>query len=565
VTGPADDVPVFHREDLGVTAFWRDAPPDRQERQRAWQDALGARGETTLGEDVFISELAAVYADRLAVGPRSYVSAYTSLWGDIAMGADCTLNSHGEIRGRARIGDGVRIGPHSSILGFNHAMDPDRPIKDQNLVSAGVVVGDDVWVGAHAVILDGVTVADHSVIAAGAIVTKDVAPWTIVAGNPARPIGDRRDRDRVHRKDRNIEGTGTGRDRWVHQAARLVADARQQLPSILAAAWERGDGTFTDHTSAAPTVRAWCDAVELAATLDVWEALPVSREDAAAVLQGWQQPETGLVPAWGATTATWSGNGHDEVNYHVLCVGYALQLLGSALRHPIRTAELAEVRLSDELDRLPWRTDGWRAGSWVDAAATAMLWNREIFGEPTALTLLFGWLTTRADPATGLWGPAASDGDNLEPVNGFYRITRGSYAQFGIPVPYPERTVDTVLAHAGSSRYFGADRGTACNVLDVIHPLWLCSARTAHRRRDAKAWAETQIERICRAWQPGAGLSFALQPGPGWQRQPGLLGTEMWLSILWLLGDYLGYGDALDLRPKGIHRPEPAARIEAIG
>lgn len=561
-----DAAPVFNREDLGVTKFWRDAPPDRQDRQRAWQDGLMARGGATLGEDVFVSELAAVYADTLALGDRCYVSAYTTLWGDITMGADCTLNSHAEVRGQARIGNGVRIGPHSSILGFNHEMHPEQPIKDQNLVFAGVTVGDDVWIGAHAVILDGVTVGDHSVIAAGAIVTKDVAPWAIVAGNPARPIGDRRDRDQAQNRGRKIAGVaGTQRDSWVHRAERLVGEARRQLPTILAQAWEPGDRAFNDHQGAQTTVRAWCDAVELVATLDAWNALPVPQEELTSRLRSMQEPDTGLVPAWGTSTAMWSRDGHADVNYHVLCVGYALQLLGSSFRHPIRTPELMEGRLSEELDLLPWRTDAWRAGSWVDASATAMLWNREVFGQKTTLDLLFGWLTTRCNPATGLWGPAAPDGDNLEAVNGFYRITRGSYAQLGIPLPYPERTIDTVLAHAGSSRYFGVDRGTACNVLDVIHPLWLCSAQSAHRRRDAEGWAVTQVERICHGWQPGAGLSFALQPGPGWQRRPGLLGTEMWLSILWLLSDYLGYSDALEMRPRGIHRPEPAARMEAIG
>ena len=561
-----DAAPVFTREDLGVTMFWRDAPEDRQDRQRAWQDALRARGGTTLGEDVFVSELAAVYVDTLALGDRCYLSAYTTLWGDITMGAECTLNSHAEVRGRAHIGNGVRIGPHSSILGFNHEMHPDRPIKDQDLVFAGITVGDDVWIGAHAVILDGVTVGDHSVIAAGAIVTKDVAPWAIVAGNPARPIGDRRDRDRAQNRDRKIAGVaGTVRDSWVHRAERLVGEARSQLPTILTQAWERGDETFTDHEGAQPTVRASCDAVELVATLDAWDALPGPREMLTNRLRSMQQPETGLVPAWGTSTAHWSPDGHADVNYHVLCVGYALQLLGSCFRYPVKSPELTEGRLAQELNRLPWRTGAWRAGSWVDGAATAMFWNREIFGEKTALDLLFGWLTTRCNPATGLWGAAAPDGDNLEAVNGSYRITRGSYAQFGIPLPYPERTIDTVLAHAGSSKYFAVDRGTACNVLDVIHPLWLCSAQSGHRRRDAQAWAVTQVERICGGWQPGAGLSFALQRGPGWQRQPGLLGTEMWLSILWLLCDYLGYSDALEMRPRGIHRPEPATRMEPIG
>jgi carbonic anhydrase/acetyltransferase-like protein (isoleucine patch superfamily) len=561
-----DAAAAFQREDLGVTAFWRDAPPDRQDRQRARQEALTASGGTTLGQEVFVSELAAVYADALVLGDRSYISAYTALWGDITMGADCTLNSHAEVRGRARIGNGVRIGPHSSVLGFNHGMQPEQPIKDQELVSVGITVGDDVWIGAHAVILDGVTIGDHAVIAAGAIVTKDVARWAIVGGNPARPIGDRRHRDRARSARQDVAGNAGPRpDGWVHRAERLAGEARHQLPGILAQAWDPDEGTFTDRRGAQPTVRAWCDAVELAAMLDAEDALPVPPEELAGRLGALQLPDTGLVPTWGTDTAAWSRDGHADATYHVLCVGYALQLLGSGFRHPIRTPELAEARLAGELDRLPWRSEGWRAGSWVDAAATAMFWNRQLFEEQTALTLLFGWLTTRVNPATGLWGPAVPGGDQLQAVNGFYRITRGSYAQFGIPLPYPERTIDTVLAHAADPTYFGMDRGTACNVLDVIHPLRLCSAQTGYRRRDADSWARTQVERICDGWRPDAGLSFALQPGPGWQRQPGLLGTEMWLSILWLLCDYLGYSDVLELRPRGIHRPEAATRLEAIG
>jgi acetyltransferase-like isoleucine patch superfamily enzyme len=563
MTSP-DDGPTFHREDLGVTDFWREAPENRRARQRGWQAQLAAHGDTTLGADLFVSELAAVYTDSLALGDRCYVSAYTTLWGDVTLGDDCTLNSYAEIRGRADIGNGVRIGPHSSILGFNHAMDPEQAIKDQQLHVAGVTVGDDVWIGAHAVILDGVTIGQHSVVAAGAIVTKDVAPWAIVAGNPARPISDRRERGRPKQTSGDAVG-GVGQAALMHRAERLVSAAQAQLPTILARAWDGSDQTFTDHEGAPGTVRAWCDAAELAAMLDRWDAVPVPPEQLAARLREMQEPDTGLVPAWDSRTAAWSRNGHDDSNYHVLCVGYALQLLGSSLPYPIRVPELSQGRLIEELDRLPWQTLGWQAGSWVDAAATAMLWDRQLFGEPTALDPLFGWLTTRCNPVTGLWGSPGLDGDNVEAVNGFYRITRGTYAQFGIPLPYPDRTIDSVLAHAGSTRHFGADRGTACNVLDVIHPLWLTSAQSGHRRRDAENWAVTQLKRIVDAWEPGAGLSFALQPGPGWQRRPGLLGTEMWLSILWLLVDYLGYGDVLDLRPRGVHRPDPALRLESIG
>jgi hypothetical protein len=221
-------------------------------------------------------------------------------------------------------------------------------------------------------------------------------------------------------------------------------------------------------------------------------------------------------------------------------------------------AALKGPALTGFLDALDWREGAWRAGSAVDTLATGMLWNAEDFGEATELATLFGWLLTRCDPETGLWGARTTSGW-LEPVNGFYRLTRGSLAQFGQPLPYPERTIDSVLAHASDARHFGPRRGTACNVLDVIHPLWLAAQQTSHRRAEGEAWARQQLARVGCSWQTGAGFSFALQDGDGWQAEPGLLGTEMWLAITWYLADYLGLADALPFRPSGIHRPEPLA------
>lgn len=57
-------------------------------------------------------------------------------------------------------------------------------------VGGGVRIEDDCWIGAGAIILNGVTIGKGSVVGAGAVVTKDVAPYTIVAGNPARKIKD---------------------------------------------------------------------------------------------------------------------------------------------------------------------------------------------------------------------------------------------------------------------------------------------------------------------------------------------------------------------------------------
>ncbi|MGL4833062.1 MAG: DapH/DapD/GlmU-related protein, partial [Shewanella sp.] len=67
-------------------------------------------------------------------------------------------------------------------------------IYKQPAQSTGIIIGNDVWIGAQAGIVDGVTIGDHAVIGMGCIVTKDVPDWAIVAGNPARVIGDRRDK-----------------------------------------------------------------------------------------------------------------------------------------------------------------------------------------------------------------------------------------------------------------------------------------------------------------------------------------------------------------------------------
>ena len=79
-------------------------------------------------------------------------------------------------------------------------------------------------------------------------------------------------------------------------------------------------------------------------------------------------------------------------NYHVLCVGYALQLLGSRFEHPIRTCFVL-----GELDDLPWAKNAWTAGTAVDALGTAMARNLIDHGECGPLPALIGWLTLGAD------------------------------------------------------------------------------------------------------------------------------------------------------------------------
>src|SRR5262249_23399982 len=88
---------------------------------------------------------------------------------------------------RISTGSDVSIGPEASILPLGH--DPQSP----NFENCGgdVTIGDHVWIGYRAIIMPGVTIGEGSVVAAGAVVTGDVTPYTIVAGVPARQIGER--------------------------------------------------------------------------------------------------------------------------------------------------------------------------------------------------------------------------------------------------------------------------------------------------------------------------------------------------------------------------------------
>jgi acetyltransferase-like isoleucine patch superfamily enzyme len=95
-------------------------------------------------------------------------------------------------RGGLTIGDHVMVGQNALIVtSQHHWTDPTLPMSHQGHRLDPVTVGDDVWVGAHAVVLPGVKVATGTVIGAGAIVTHDTEPYSLVGGVPARKIGER--------------------------------------------------------------------------------------------------------------------------------------------------------------------------------------------------------------------------------------------------------------------------------------------------------------------------------------------------------------------------------------
>ncbi|MDR6499207.1 sugar O-acetyltransferase [Burkholderia sp. MS455] len=101
---------------------------------------------------------------------------------NVFVNQNCTFYDLGGLE----IGDDVMIGPNVSLITSGHPVEPSR--RRDFVVAKPIAIERNVWVGAGATIIGGVTVGEHSVVAAGAVVTRDVPPNTLVGGNPATVI-----------------------------------------------------------------------------------------------------------------------------------------------------------------------------------------------------------------------------------------------------------------------------------------------------------------------------------------------------------------------------------------
>ena len=129
---------------------------------------------------------------KFSLGDYSVIESFACInnaVGDIIIGNYTRIGLHNTIIGPVTIGHHVNLAQGITVTALNHKFEnPDIRIDEQGVSTKPVVIGNDIWVGANAVILPGITIGDHSVIAAGAIVTKDVPPHSLVAGVPAKVI-----------------------------------------------------------------------------------------------------------------------------------------------------------------------------------------------------------------------------------------------------------------------------------------------------------------------------------------------------------------------------------------
>ncbi len=107
--------------------------------------------------------------------------------GDVLIGTNSLVGVSSVVIGPVSIGNNIILAQHVVLSGLNHGyQDIHLPIRRQTVTTAPIVVEDDCWIGANSVITAGVTIGRHSVVAGGSVVTRDVPPFSVVGGNPAR-------------------------------------------------------------------------------------------------------------------------------------------------------------------------------------------------------------------------------------------------------------------------------------------------------------------------------------------------------------------------------------------
>lgn len=129
---------------------------------------------------------------KFSLGDYSVIESFACInnaVGDVMIGDHTRIGLHNTIIGPVIIGSHVNLAQGITVTALNHNFeDSEKRIDEQGVSTSAVVIEDDIWIGANAVVLPGVTIGHHSVVAAGAVVTKDVPPHSLVAGVPAKVI-----------------------------------------------------------------------------------------------------------------------------------------------------------------------------------------------------------------------------------------------------------------------------------------------------------------------------------------------------------------------------------------
>ena len=126
------------------------------------------------------------------IGSNSIIEDFATInngVGDVEIGNNCGIGISNVIIGPVKMGNYVMLAQNIVISGLNHGYeDISLPPRVQPVITKQITIEDNVWVGANSVITAGVTIGKHAIIGAGSVVTKNIPPYSVAVGNPARII-----------------------------------------------------------------------------------------------------------------------------------------------------------------------------------------------------------------------------------------------------------------------------------------------------------------------------------------------------------------------------------------
>jgi acetyltransferase-like isoleucine patch superfamily enzyme len=179
---------------LKSLALWM-LMPKNQARPRAWVKFLVNPFKHKKGKNSLIrsrTRIDVLPFNDFCLGNDSTIEDFATInngLGDVLIGDRTRIGISCVLIGPVRVGNDVIMAQNVVMSGLNHGYeDIGQPIRLQKCTTKEIVIDDEVWIGANAVVTAGVHIGKHAVVAAGSVVTKDVPPYTIVAGNPARII-----------------------------------------------------------------------------------------------------------------------------------------------------------------------------------------------------------------------------------------------------------------------------------------------------------------------------------------------------------------------------------------
>jgi len=169
--------------------------PKNDPRPRWWIRNIVNPFTSKIGKGVIIrsnSRLDIVPFNPFIVGENSIIEDFATVnnnIGSVEIGANTIIGLGNTIIGPVQIGNDIMFAQNVVLSGLNHSyQDITTPSRNQPCTTATIIIEDEVWIGANAVITAGVTIGKHSVVAAGSVVTKNVPPYSVVGGNPAKVI-----------------------------------------------------------------------------------------------------------------------------------------------------------------------------------------------------------------------------------------------------------------------------------------------------------------------------------------------------------------------------------------